>query len=70
MQKLLKEKQIIIFVLILVIVIIYALIKHDAPADMCRCIEVKGDEANYVCYTPDGAEDIKGECVGPKIYNN
>lgn len=34
----------------------------------CNCLEVVGDEGNFICYTPTGELDTKGECVGPKIY--
>ena len=35
----------------------------------CRCIEVVGDESNFVCYIPSGEVDTEGECVGSKFYD-
>ena len=40
--------------------------RNKTPA--CECFEVVGDEESFVCYTPLGEVDTKGECVGHKAY--
>jgi len=40
----------------------------DNKKQVCECFEVVGDEGNFICYTPLGEVDTKGECVGPRTY--
>lgn len=54
---------------ILILLVVFSLLRNaENDTQTCRCLEVVGDESNFVCYTPAGELDTKGECVGPKIY--
>ena len=58
---------VLLIIMVVVIYFIASFFKKDEP-QACRCLEVVGDESNFVCYTPSGEIDTKGECVGPKTY--
>lgn len=55
-------------ILVITLYLIASLFRSDPAPTTCRCLEVVGDESNFVCYTPNGELDTKGECVGPKTY--
>jgi len=58
---------------IIIIILIIAFVLFSGSNDeeqFCTCYEVVGAEDNFICYTPSGEVDTKGECVGRKIYEN
>ena len=61
-----KHHILIIAILVSTLVLVGAFCKEKPQT--CKCLEVVGDEDNFVCYKPDGELDTKGECVGDKIY--
>ena len=56
------------WVIIIVLVIVFSILESKQDSKFCKCYEVVGDENNFICYTPSGEVDTKGECVGNKIY--
>ncbi|MFC1630047.1 hypothetical protein ACFL06_00735 [Patescibacteria group bacterium] len=65
-----KPLQIIIgiAVVLIAIYIFFSIFIPSNQPETCTCYEVVGDEDNFICYTPNGEPDTKGECVGDKIY--
>ncbi|OGH23820.1 MAG: hypothetical protein A2629_00040 [Candidatus Levybacteria bacterium RIFCSPHIGHO2_01_FULL_41_15] len=62
-----EKYQILIGLLILGLAIFIGMSRGE-PENVCRCLELVGDENNFVCYTSLGELDTEGECVGPKAY--